>query len=690
MTLAMNVNTSQLSFKNASLFTLIIFILCVQAVQPASLDSDYLAALGSGDARRLRERLDQGTSPNARDVNGNTALMLAAVYGDVSSLRLLLERGADVNATNAAGATALMRAAFDFEKVRLLVEAGANVHARSGLGNTALLLAARPAHSRRAVELLLARGADAKAANQFGATPLMAAVAGGDEQSVRLLLRHGADVNAQPVPGEMGFVLGGARSPLMWAAFRSDVSLVKILLDGGADVNGMGGVGTPLAQAAWGNRTDAARLLIKRGAALNLAGPMDGYAPLHWAASSEDADPGLTKLLLAHGADPNFGGGENVDAFLGTLQTPLMLARRRGDTAILKALSAAGATNATPDREYLVTPPARTLPKRLDASTLADAMARAIVPLQVTSLKSKEAFVRHSSRQDCTSCHQQYLPMAAIGLARKQHVPVDLEAEQQLVNIVKQGEIKDSEVDWQPLFHPDAAHTKGYTILAYAAQDLPADHNTAAWVHHLSVIQGADGQWYNNLPRPPMQTDDIGATALAVHALQRYPLPGRKAQLARQVDRARQWLWTVKPQNNEGRIYQLLGLAWAGEEAARLQPLAKSLLAQQSADGGWSQLLGLKPDAYATGQALYALRVAAKLDRLHPNVDRGMLFLLETQLADGTWHVRRRAFPFQPTMNSGFPHGRDSWISAAGTSWAVLALSLAGESNALLTDAKSR
>ncbi len=29
-----------------------------------------------------------------------------------------------------------------------------------------------------------------------------------------------------------------------------------------------------------------------------------------------------------------------------------------------------------------------------------------------------------------------------------------------------------------------------------------------------------------------------------------------------------------------------------------------------------------------------------------------------------------------PTMNSGFPHGRDSWLSAAATSWAVLALSL--------------
>lgn len=58
-----------------------------------------------------------------------------------------------------------------------------------------------------------------------------------------------------------------------------------------------------------------------------------------------------------------------------------------------------------------------------------------------------------------------------------------------------------------------------------------------------------------------------------------------------------------------------------------------------------------------------------------------MRFLLTSQLADGTWHVRRRAFPFQPTMDSGFPHGRDGWISAAATSWAVMALSLPEEQN---------
>jgi mono/diheme cytochrome c family protein len=57
-----------------------------------------------------------------------------------------------------------------------------------------------------------------------------------------------------------------------------------------------------------------------------------------------------------------------------------------------------------------------------------------------------------------------------------------------------------------------------------------------------------------------------------------------------------------------------------------------------------------------------------------PAWQRGLRFLLERQEDDGTWHVARRAFPFQPTMNSGFPYHRDSWLSAAATSWAVLAL----------------
>jgi ankyrin repeat protein len=650
---------------------------CATGPDSPALNPEYLGALRSGDVAQIKRVLDSGASPNARDAAGTTALMRAAVYGDLSAMALLIERGADVDATNTQGATALMRAAFDAKRVALLLNHGANVNVRSALGNSALILAARPANSHAAVQLLLEHGADAKATNNFGGSALMAAAAGGDAEAVRLLLDHGADANVETIndPQRMGFILGGGRTALMWAAYRGDTQIIKELIKAGADVNARSALGTPLSQAAWSDSTAAARLLIEHGAKVDLAGPADGYTALHWATSSERTDPALVQLLLNHGADPNLGGGEPVDAFMGTLQTPLMLARRRGETPILASLVQAGATNATPDR----VPPLKkkgTSSEQSNAATIRAAVNQALPPLERTAIESKPTFLHHASRQDCTSCHQQYLPMTATGMARKQGASVDAQAEQQLISMVRDGIFGTPEVDWQVLFHPEPVHTKGYAALALAAEDLAPTENTDSWVHHLAVIQGKDGQWYNNLPRPPIQTSDVGATALAVYALQRYSLPGRQAEFSARVDRARNWLRKVKPAGTEERIYQILGLAWAAEPAAALQPQAKALAEIQRPDGGWAQLPGLTSDAYATGQAIYALRVGARLDKNDPAIDRGLRYLLRTQLEDGTWFVQRRAFPFQPTMDSGFPHGRDSWISAAASSWAVMALSL--------------
>lgn len=664
------------------------FALTNALAEAPALAPEFFATLRSGSARQLREALDHGASLKARDEHGNTPLHLAAAYGDAACLQVLLDRGAEINLTNALGSTALLRAAPDFSKIKLLVEHGANVNARSALGHTPLMVAARSANSHPAVAFLLAHGAEVNAANVDGATALMAAAAGGDEKTVQLLLKHGANVNAQPGIGHEHFIFGGARSPLMWAAFRGNTAIMKQLVDAGAKVNEEGSVGTPLSQAAWGDRTAAAQWLIERGADVNQMTHMDGYTPLHWAASTEGGDAKLVKLLLQHGANPNVGGGMHIDAFMDVPQTPLMLARRRGETDVLAALLARGATNETPDSLKSIQPPARPLPAKLDHATLRAAVNQALPPLQETALVSKKSFVNHASKQDCTSCHQQYLPMAAVGVAKSLHATVDAAAEAALVKMVGAGDLKNHESDWVPVFHPDAVFTKGYALFGYANAGLPADELTDAAVNHLAVIQGPEGQWYNNLPRPPLQTDDLGATALAVHALQKYPLPGRKAEFAKRVERAKNWLGKAKPVNHEGRVYQLLGLAWAGEPAAKLQPLAKALIAEQHSDGGWAQLPKLNSDAYATGQAVYALRVAAGLDNAHPALDRGRRFLLTTQLTDGTWHVKRRAFPFQPTMDSGFPHGRDSWISAAGTSWAVMALSLPDQSSEALAVAR--
>src|SRR5215475_596482 len=196
-------------------------------------------------------------------------------------------------------------------------------------------------------------------------------------------------------------------------------------------------------------------------------------------------------------------------------------------------------------------------------------------------------------------------------------------------------------------------------------------------VHHLVTVQASDGRWFNQMPRPPVASGDVSATALAIHAIQHYGWPGFKDEFAASVERARRWLWTVKAETNEEAVFQLLGLHWAGEPATKLADLATALQQKQRKDGGWAQLPMLESDAYATGEALYTPAQTAKVPVADPAWQRGLRFLLERQEGDGTWHVARRAFPFQPTMDSGFPHHRDSWISAAATSWAVLALTQA-------------
>jgi hypothetical protein len=107
-----------------------------------------------------------------------------------------------------------------------------------------------------------------------------------------------------------------------------------------------------------------------------------------------------------------------------------------------------------------------------------------------------------------------------------------------------------------------------------------------------------------------------------------------------------------------------------------IRKAARELLAEQRPDGGWAQLPSLASDAYATGQALVALKETgafAVTDRAYRS---GTQFLLNTQLEDGSWYVKSRSIPIQPFFESGFPHGHDQRISAAATNWATMALAL--------------
>jgi hypothetical protein len=133
-------------------------------------------------------------------------------------------------------------------------------------------------------------------------------------------------------------------------------------------------------------------------------------------------------------------------------------------------------------------------------------------------------------------------------------------------------------------------------------------------------------------------------------------------------------LTTVSPVTTEDHVFVLLGLYWARHDSPAIRRTADALIALQRADGGWSQLPTLASDAYATGEALTALVKSRTLKPSDPAYRKGVRFLLESQLADGSWYVRTRAIPVQPYFDSEFPHGPDQFISAAATNWATMAL----------------
>jgi len=122
----------------------------------------------------------------------------------------------------------------------------------------------------------------------------------------------------------------------------------------------------------------------------------------------------------------------------------------------------------------------------------------------------------------------------------------------------------------------------------------------------------------------------------------------------------------------QDRAFQVIALAWAGR-AESAQKAARALVDQQRADGGWSQFAAVETDAYATGQAVYALS-AARIPQDSAPYRKGIAYLLKTQAQDGSWHVKTRSIWLQPYFESGFPYGRDQFISAAGTAWASMAL----------------
>lgn len=651
------------------------------------LSSELFEAVRDGCVDRVAHLLEADPSQiNARDDQGFTPLIHAAMYADEPLVRLLLEKGADPNAKNDDGVTALMQVTNSVPKSRALLEAGAEVNAQSDIGNTPLIRAAVYADGTPLVQLLLEHHADVNLCNSFGDSPLIAAAISGNLDTLRLLLDHGAktdvDLPLNPVDRKgqpLHPVFSGGQSALMWSALLGREEAARLLLDRGAEVNATHLFGSALTISAWRGNTEVARLLLDRGAKVDMPDPYySHFTPLLWACVTDDTDLSYYQLLLDRGAEVNKTGGDLMDTFMEFPQIPLLWMKRHGREDVISLLRSRGAEDKEdPWALRHPEPPARALPEgRIPSSAIAQAVRAAVPPLEKSAVVSAENFVANGQR--CASCHNQYLPLISLSAVKKKGFPRDEAVARQIrEDIFNRPFVQLGREICEPVFHPAPATEFGYALMGLAKEGMPPSRHTDACVNFVAAIQASDGHWNNYLPRPPIQSSDVGSTAWGLQALKLYPLPGRRQEFQERIEKAARWLKAVQPRFTDERVMQLLGLSWAGEPPESLQPQAAALLAEQRGDGGWAQHPGLASDTYATGSALYALHEAAGVSPEDSAYQRGIRFLLKQQLADGTWFVRRRAFPFQPTMHSGFPHGRDGWISAAATSWAVLALTAA-------------
>lgn len=612
---------------------------------PIPIDPKFTALISAVRAQNANDvekllRANPGLV-NAADRAGNTPLHYAAGFGSLETMKLLLDKRGDVNAKNKRRSTPLHWAIPNEAKVRMLLDRGAEVNSAQIDGRTPLYNAASAANSDAILNLLLVRGADPNRATANGQTPLMTAAGHGGVEAMRMLIAAKANVNARN---------GAGATPLMAAAASRSAEAVKLLLDRGADVNALTKKSeSALQNAATAGVEEPVQMLVQHGAKINVTDDR-GYSALMYAAGSEAIPAGIIKLLLAKDADVNaVGEGE----------TARSLAAKRGDTEVARLLG----VSVEERRQGGVAP----LPPASAARTISESVQQALGRLAEQS----HNFIRIAG---CNSCHSQDLPSAAVGIARTRGIAVPKEIPQ--LSEEMNGETQERLMD----LIAGSVGGMAWEMFDRSMNHVAPDAYSDAAVHYLKAMQSADGCWKNpEGRRPPMNAGDVQTTALAAYAVKTYASARDRAETDTVLKSAASCLGQVKTLSAQDKAFHLLGLAWVNAAPSQMGSAARALAASQREDGGWSQLPGMGSDAFATGQALYALNVAGSMPASDPVYKEGVQYLLRAQAPDGTWHVMTRSIWIQPYFDTGFPYGQEQFISAAGTAWASMALSMAAD-----------
>ncbi|KAM4613834.1 serine/threonine-protein phosphatase 6 regulatory ankyrin repeat subunit C [Polymixia lowei] len=312
---------------------------------------------------------------DSADVQGQTALMLAALGSHTDCVHILLEKGAGADAADKKGRTALHRAAVMGSEgcVSALLEHGASALCRDSQGRTPLHLAASCGHTQLLHSLIkAAMQADPldSMLDYSGYTPTHWAAYHGHEGCLRILLEnkpfsiqegnsftplHCALINGhdgaakhlvQTVKTQMVNIRDtSGRTPLHAAAYSENVTGLQLLLVQGAEVNAVDDCGrSALMVAADCGQTTAVEVLLRQAKPdLTLLDVNDNTA-LHLACIKGHEMCAL--LILGEISDSSL-----INATNGALQMPLHIAARNGLATVVQVLLSRGAAVMAVDEE---------------------------------------------------------------------------------------------------------------------------------------------------------------------------------------------------------------------------------------------------------------------------------------------------------------------------------------------------
>jgi len=168
-----------------------------------------------------------------------------------------------------------------FDEALAALSAGSNPEPKKPRGESALLWAVIHHRADVAQALILAgvdpsprtTGKRAAGIGVGGVTPLHIAASNGDVESIEVLVRGRAVVDAHDALGNTPLVLG---------AMRGDLKVVQALIDAGADPNSSGAGYTALHMAAKEGHAELVSFLLRSGARVNPIGD-DDWPPLRYA-----------------------------------------------------------------------------------------------------------------------------------------------------------------------------------------------------------------------------------------------------------------------------------------------------------------------------------------------------------------------------------------------------------------------